>query len=96
MPTLSTKKRKIALKQQAPPVANAPAENPLRKNSNLQPELALDGSEFARYAVSAIPAQLLGIAVGLRKGFSPDAQKNLIPAVVLPSRENLPAKRSGA
>ena len=96
MPTLTSETRKMARKLQTPRVAQNFAGILFRKNSDLLPELALDGSEFARYAVSAIHAHLLGTAVGLRKGFSPDTQKNLIPAEALPSRENLPAKRSGA
>lgn len=96
MPTLTSETRKMARKLQTPRVAQNFAGILFRKNSDLLPELALDGSEFARYAVSAIPAHLLGTAVGLRKGFSPDAQKNLTPAVVLPCKENPPAKRSGA
>jgi glucosamine 6-phosphate synthetase-like amidotransferase/phosphosugar isomerase protein len=59
-------------------------------------ELALDGPEFARYAVSAIPAHLLGTAVGLRKGLNPDAPKNLTRAVVLRSVGRRAAKRRGA
>jgi glutamine---fructose-6-phosphate transaminase (isomerizing) len=55
----------------------------LKKYSDLLVELALDGPEFARYAVTAIPAHLLGTAVGLRKGLNPDAPKNLTRAVVL-------------
>ena len=96
MSTLTIKKRKMALKQQTPLVANALAEILFRKNSSLLPELALDGPEFARYAVSVIPAHLLGTAVGPRKGFSPDAPENLSRAVVLPSKGSPPAKRSGA
>jgi len=49
----------------------------LRKYSDLLIELALDVPEFARYAVTAIPAHLMGTAVGLRKGLNPDAPKNL-------------------
>jgi len=57
----------------------------LKKHSDLLVELGLDGPEFARYTVSAIPAHLLGTAVGLRKGLNPDAPKNLTRAVVLAS-----------
>lgn len=57
----------------------------LRKHSDLLIELALDGPEFARYAVSAIPAHLIGTEVGLQKGLNPDAPKNLTRAVVLAS-----------
>ncbi len=67
-----------------------------RKHSDLLIELALDAPEFARYAVSAIPAHLLGTAVGLRKGLDPDSPKNLTRAVVLDSEHKRPTKRSGA
>jgi glutamine---fructose-6-phosphate transaminase (isomerizing) len=69
----------------------------LRKNSDLLIELALDGPEFARYALSAIPAHFLGTAIGLRKGLNPDAPRNLTRAVVLASPEGkAPAKRRSA
>ena len=69
----------------------------LKKHSDLLVELALDGPEFARYAVTAIPAHLLGTAVGLRKGLNPDAPKNLTRAVVLSSSGgDRTAKRRGA
>ncbi len=69
----------------------------LKAHSDLLVELALDGPEFARYALTAIPAHLLGTAVGLRKGLNPDAPKNLTRAVVLSSHEgSRPAKRRGA
>jgi glutamine---fructose-6-phosphate transaminase (isomerizing) len=69
----------------------------LKAHSDLLIELALDVPEFARYAVTAIPAHLLGTAVGLRKGLNPDAPKNLTRAVVLSSSESgRPAKRRGA
>lgn len=69
----------------------------LKSHSDLLIELALDVPEFARYAVSAIPAHLLGTAVGLRKGLNPDAPKNLTRAVVLsPHDGSRPAKRRGA
>jgi hypothetical protein len=68
----------------------------LRKHSDLLIELGLEGPEFARYAVSAIPGHLMGTAIGLRKGLNPDAPKNLTRAVVLGSNGNAPAKRRGA
>jgi glucosamine--fructose-6-phosphate aminotransferase (isomerizing) len=69
----------------------------LKTHSDLLVELALDGPEFARYALTAIPAHLLGTAVGLRKGLNPDAPKNLTRAVVLSSHEaGRAAKRRGA
>jgi glucosamine--fructose-6-phosphate aminotransferase (isomerizing) len=68
----------------------------LKLHSDILIELALDVPEFARYAVSAIPAHLLGTAVGLRKGLNPDAPKNLTRAVVLSSVASRSAKRRGA
>jgi len=69
----------------------------LKNHSDLLIELALDGPEFARYAVTAIPAHLLGTGVGLRKGLNPDAPKNLTRAVVLSSSEGRrTGKRRGA
>ncbi len=68
----------------------------LKKHSDLLIELALDAPEFARYAVTAIPAHLMGASIGLRKGLNPDAPKNLTRAVVLGSDSNTPSKRRGA
>jgi len=66
----------------------------IRKYSDLLVELGLDGPEFARYTVTAIPAHLLGTAVGLRKGLNPDAPRNLTRAVVLVApRRRRSAKR---
>jgi glucosamine 6-phosphate synthetase-like amidotransferase/phosphosugar isomerase protein len=56
----------------------------------------LEEPEYARLALAAIPAQLLGLAVGLRKGLNPDVPKNLTRAVVLSSKNGAPAKRRGA
>jgi glutamine---fructose-6-phosphate transaminase (isomerizing) len=67
----------------------------LKKNSDLLIELALDGPEFARYAVGAIPAHLLGTSVGLSKGLNPDAPKNLTRAVVLRTARSRAGKRRG-
>jgi len=68
----------------------------LKKHSDLLIELSLDGPEFARYALTAIPAHLLGTAIGLRNGLNPDAPKNLTRAVVLGSNGSTPPKRRGA
>jgi glucosamine--fructose-6-phosphate aminotransferase (isomerizing) len=69
----------------------------LRNRFDLVLELGLDGPESARYALTAIPAHLLGTAVGLRKGLNPDAPRNLTRAVVLPSKgRKLGAKRRRA
>lgn len=76
-------------------IVNRPSPE-LAKHADLLIELALDGPEFARYAVSAIPAHLLGTSIGLRKGLNPDTPKNLTRAVVLGSDGNRPPKRSGA
>jgi glutamine---fructose-6-phosphate transaminase (isomerizing) len=66
----------------------------LRRESDLLVELGLDEPEYARLALAAIPAQLLGLAVGLRKGLNPDVPKNLTRAVVLgPKKDALPKRR---
>jgi glutamine---fructose-6-phosphate transaminase (isomerizing) len=65
----------------------------LRRDSDLLIELGLDKPEYARLALTAIPAQLLGLAVGLRKRLNPDVPKNLTRAVVLGSKNGAPAKR---
>jgi glucosamine--fructose-6-phosphate aminotransferase (isomerizing) len=59
------------------------ATEALRRASDLLVELRMDEPEFARLAPVAIPAQLLGAAVGLRKGLDPDAPKNLSRVVTL-------------
>jgi glucosamine 6-phosphate synthetase-like amidotransferase/phosphosugar isomerase protein len=46
--------------------------------------------------MTAIPAQLLGFAVGLRKGLNPDVPKNLTRAVILGSKNGAPGKRRSA
>jgi glucosamine--fructose-6-phosphate aminotransferase (isomerizing) len=68
----------------------------LRRDSDLLIELGLNEPEYARLAVTAIPAQLLGLSVGLSKGLNPDMPKNLTRAVVLHSTKDAPAKRRGA
>ena len=68
----------------------------LKRHSDLLVELSLDGPEFARSAMTAIPAHLMGTAIGLRKGLNPDAPKNLTRAVVLGSNGSRPPKRRGA
>lgn len=67
----------------------------LREEADLLIEFALGASEFVRMAVTAIPAQLLGLETGLRKGLNPDAPKNLTRAVVLDANDAAPAQRSG-
>lgn len=68
----------------------------LRRDSDLLVELGLNEPECARLAIATIPAQLLGLGVGLRKGLNPDVPKNLTRAVVLDSKDVAPAKRRGA
>ncbi|MGH9675927.1 MAG: SIS domain-containing protein, partial [Candidatus Acidiferrum sp.] len=68
----------------------------LRRSSDLLVELELEAPEFARLASTAIPAHLLGAAVGLRKGLNPDAPKNLTRAVVLGANGGRPTNRRGA
>jgi glutamine---fructose-6-phosphate transaminase (isomerizing) len=72
------------------------ATDSLRRDSDLLVELALDAPEFARMALAALPAQLLGLAVGLRRRLNPDLPKNLTRAVVLvpENRAPLSSKRS--
>jgi glutamine---fructose-6-phosphate transaminase (isomerizing) len=64
----------VIVNRATPQLANA---------SDLLVALNVDAPEFARFAMAAIPAQLLGTAVGLRKGLDPDSPKNLTRAVVL-------------
>jgi glucosamine--fructose-6-phosphate aminotransferase (isomerizing) len=68
----------------------------LRRDSDLLIELGLDEPEYARLALTAIPAQLLGLEVGLRKGLNPDVPKNLTRAVVLDANGGKPEKRRSA
>jgi glucosamine--fructose-6-phosphate aminotransferase (isomerizing) len=68
----------------------------LARSSDLLIELGLDEPEFARLAPAAIPAQLLGAAIGLRKGLNPDAPKNLSRVVTLPADKRRPIQRRGA
>ncbi len=67
----------------------------LRHDSDLVTELGLDEPEYARLALTAIPAHLLGLAVGLRKGLNPDVPRNLTRAVVLDPKIGTAAKRRG-
>jgi glutamine---fructose-6-phosphate transaminase (isomerizing) len=62
----------------------------LARSSDLLIELGLDEPEFARLAPAAIPAQLLGAAIGLRKGLNPDVPKNLNRVVTLPAGGSRP------
>jgi glucosamine--fructose-6-phosphate aminotransferase (isomerizing) len=68
----------------------------LRRESDLLIELGMDEPEYARMALTSIPAQLLGLEVGQRKGLNPDVPKNLTRAVVLDAKTGAPAKRRSA
>jgi glucosamine--fructose-6-phosphate aminotransferase (isomerizing) len=68
----------------------------LRRDSDLVIELGMSEPEYARVALTAIPAHLLGLAVGLRKGLNPDAPQNLSRAVVLGSQNGAAVKRRGS
>jgi glucosamine--fructose-6-phosphate aminotransferase (isomerizing) len=68
----------------------------LRRHSDLLIELDSDAPEYARLAMAAIPAQLLGLSVGLAKGLDPDVPKNLTRAVVLGRKKDAPVERRGA
>jgi glutamine---fructose-6-phosphate transaminase (isomerizing) len=72
------------------------ATKALERASDLLIELRLDEPESARLAPLAIPAQLLGAAVGLRKGLDPDTPKNLSRVVTLGRDGDDPAKKKGA
>ncbi len=67
-----------------------------RREADLLIELGLDEPEYARLALTAIPAQLLGLSAGLRKGLNPDAPQNLSRAVVLDANGGKPEKRRSA
>ena len=64
----------------------------LKRSSDLLIEIALSEPEFARLAATAIPAQLLGCAVALRKGLNPDRPNNLTRFVELETYQ----KKGGA
>jgi glucosamine--fructose-6-phosphate aminotransferase (isomerizing) len=68
----------------------------LRRDADLLIELGLNEPEYTRLALTAIPAQLLGLAVGLRKGLNPDVPKNLTRAVVLDASGGTREKRRSA
>jgi glutamine---fructose-6-phosphate transaminase (isomerizing) len=68
------------------------ADPELKNHCDLLIALGMDAPESARYELTAIPAHLLGTAVGLRKGLNPDAPRNLTRAVVLPMKR----KKAGA
>lgn len=65
----------------------------LRRDCDLVIEVGLNEPEYARIALAAIPAHLLRLAVGLRKGLNPDAPQNLSRAVVLDPKYGAATKR---
>jgi glucosamine--fructose-6-phosphate aminotransferase (isomerizing) len=67
----------------------------MKGEADLLIELGLDEPEYARMALTTIPAQLLGLAVGLSKGLDPDSPKNLTRAVVLDPGGSTLGKRRG-
>jgi glucosamine--fructose-6-phosphate aminotransferase (isomerizing) len=72
------------------------ATEAVERASDLLIELRMDEPEFARLAPMAIPAQLLGTAIGLRKGLNPDTPKNLSRVVTLDPNGSGAVKRRGA
>lgn len=72
------------------------ATTEVHNGADLLIELGFDEPEFARMAVTAIPAQLFGLEVGLRKGLNPDVPRNLTRAVVLASNDGTLSPRSSA
>jgi glucosamine 6-phosphate synthetase-like amidotransferase/phosphosugar isomerase protein len=65
------------------------------RSDDLLIELGMSEPEYARMAMTVIPAQLLGLSVGLRKGLNPDAPQNLSRAVVLDPKDGAVEKRRG-
>jgi len=63
-------------------VANRP-DSATRSTADLVVELGLDLPEIARLAAYCIPGQLLGHAIGLKKGLDPDKPLHLSRVVVL-------------
>jgi len=59
------------------------ADNDTRNAADVLVELGLDVPEIARLAAFVMPAQLLGLFTGLRKGLDPDRPRYLSRAVVL-------------
>jgi glutamine---fructose-6-phosphate transaminase (isomerizing) len=55
----------------------------IRESSDLLFELSVEGGDVVAAAPSVIPAQLLGVYAGLKKGLNPDAPKNLTRVVML-------------
>lgn len=62
------------------------ADERVRGAADLLVELHLNGHEFARLAPHIVPAQLLGLYTGLKKGNDPDNPRNLSRVVILNER----------
>lgn len=59
------------------------ANDRVRRAADLAIELGLDVPEVARLAPYVMPVQLLGLYLGLKRGFDPDQPRNLSRVVVL-------------
>jgi len=59
------------------------ANDKVRQASDLLIELELDVPEVARLAPHVLAAQLLGLYLGLKRGFDPDQPRHLSRVVVL-------------
>jgi glucosamine--fructose-6-phosphate aminotransferase (isomerizing) len=62
------------------------ADDRTRRAADLLVELHLKGHEYARLAAHVVPAQLVGLEAGLKKGLDPDSPRNLSRAVILGNR----------
>jgi len=62
------------------------ANDAVRRAADLLIELELDVPEVARLAAHLLAAQLLGLYLGLKRGFDPDQPRHLSRAVVLKER----------
>lgn len=63
------------------------AGNAVRRAADLLIELKLEVPEVARLAACLMPAQLLGLYLGLKRGYDPDQPPNLGRAVVLKDKK---------
>ena len=59
------------------------ANDRVRRAADVLIELGLDVPEVARLAPHILPAQLMGLYLGLKRGFDPDEPRNLSRVVVL-------------
>jgi glutamine---fructose-6-phosphate transaminase (isomerizing) len=62
------------------------ADARVRRAADLAVELPLEGHEYAGLAPRIVPAQLLGLYTGLKKGLDPDNPRNLSRVVILEDR----------